>query len=587
LGGVVEGLFLITVLCQPAYLAAFTISETRIASMLHGDTSSYEAANIPNRSNQNSDGSLNDKPTLQGTRLFPDLADRPIALFEADGSESAIDRTKAALLDITTEMVGPTDGLEDSDLSPTPAGFTYFGQFVFHDIVFSEIFGIPKPTGGAPHLKNASSQGLDLSGLYGRGPVVDAHLYDVPDGDDLSACRFPLGLPRRKDSKLPIDCNTMRGRDLPRIDMSGRFMNVKGRRRPYRPLVADPRNDDNLVLSQLLCTLMGIHNRIVDVLLATSAPDPAEAYKRARVFLTSVYRAVVINDYMKRILAPELWAYFFDGQDFRGRGVSALGTFNALPLEFTFGASRFAHAMVRQFYVVNASSVDQPADLRKMLSFSSQRPGGEIPIPENWIVDWTRFASSDAPTKAQCARRISPFLSKELTAAELSAELDGTARPVAFMDCWRCYDLGLPSGQDVAGAVSAAVGNQMEVRVLTGDDMLPTLPCAERYLYNAGRLKAALQRHPEFLNATPLSYYIIQEASVLGNDGAFLGPVGSYVVAATVASALFKATDADLLPRRLVPDVEPTTLAGLLDLNDVEKTPDAALELFLDRSINQ
>jgi hypothetical protein len=555
--------------------------------MLHGDTSSYEAANIPNRSNQNSDGSLNDQPTLQGTRLFPDLADRHIALFEADGSDSAIERTKAALLDITAEMVGPTDGLEDGDLSPTPAGFTYFGQFVFHDIVFSEIFGLPKPTGATHHLKNASSQGLDLSGLYGRGPVVDAHLYDVPDGEDLSACRFPLGLPCRKDGKRPVDRKAVRGRDLPRIDMSGRFMNVNGRRRPFRPLVADPRNDDNLVLSQLLCTLMGIHNRIVDLLLATSAAGPADAYKRARVFLTSVYRAVVINDYMKRILAPDMWAYFFDGQEFRGRGVSALGTFNALPLEFTFGASRFAHAMVRQFYVVNDSSVEQPADLRKMLSFSSLRPGGDIPIPENWIVDWTRFAATDTPSKAQSARRISPFLSKEMTTADLSAELDGTARPVAFMDCWRCYDLRLPSGQDVAAAVNTAMGGEMVVRVLQGDDMLPTLPCAGRYLYNAGRLRTALQRHPEFLNATPLSYYILQEASFLGNDGAYLGPVGSYVVAATVASALFKATDADLAPRRLVPDVEPTTLAGLLDLNDAAKTSDAALELLLNGSISR
>ncbi|MEP6564562.1 MAG: peroxidase family protein [Mesorhizobium sp.] len=546
--------------------------------MLHGETSSYEAANTPNRSGQDLDGSLNDKPTLQGIRLFPSLKDRPIALFEATVGVSAIDRTKAALLDITTEMVGPSDGLEESDLSPTPAGFTYFGQFVFHDIVFSEIFGLPKPTGKIHHLKNASSQGLDLSGLYGRGPVVDGHLYDVPDGADLAACRFPIGLPCMKDSKLPVDGKSEQGRDLPRIDMSGKFMDVEGCRPPYRPLVADPRNDDNLVLSQLLCTLMRIHNRIVDLLLASGTPDPAEAYKRARVYLTSVYRTVVINDYMKRILAPEVWAYFFDGEDFSGPGVSTLRTFNALPLEFTFGASRFAHAMVRQFYVVNDTSVEAPANLRKMLTFSSLRPDGDIPVPLNWIVDWSRFAATETPSKVQSARRIGPFLSKELTIANLSAELDGTPRPVAFMDCWRCYDLSLPSGQDVSGAVKAALADSgIDVPVLQGDDMLPTAACAERYVYNAGRLRAALQRHPDFLSQTPLSYYIVQEAAVLGNDGAHLGPVGSYVVGATIASALFKAIDADPAPRRFIPYVEPKTLAGLLDLNDALKTPDEAL----------
>ncbi|QPC92004.1 peroxidase family protein [Mesorhizobium sp. INR15] len=546
--------------------------------MLHGETSAFEAANVPNRSGQDLDGALNDKPTLQGIRLFPTLADMPIALFEATQDESAIDRTKAALLDITTEMVGPSDGLEDGDLSPTPAGFTYFGQFVFHDIVFSEVFGFPRPTGKIHHLKNASSQGLDLSGLYGRGPVVDGHLYDVPDGTDLSPCRFPIGLPCMKNSKLPVDGTSEQGRDLPRIDMSGKFMDVEGRRAPYRPLVADPRNDDNLVLSQLLCTLMRIHNRIVDLLLANGTVDPAEAYKQARVYLTSVYRTVIMNDYMKRILAPEIWAYFFDGEDFRGPGVSTLGTFNALPLEFTFGASRFAHAMVRQFYVVNDTSVEEPANLRKMLSFSSLRPDGDIPVPVNWIVDWSRFAATNTPSRAQSARRIGPFLSKELTIAGLSAELDGTVRPVAFMDCWRCYDLSLPSGQDAAGAVKAAVGDSgIDVPVLQGDDMLPTAACASRYVYNAGRLREALQRHPDFLSQTPLSYYIIQEAAVLGNDGTHLGPVGSYVVGATVASALFKAVDADLAPRRFIPDVEPKTLEGLLDLSDAAKVSDEVL----------
>ncbi|MBZ9676201.1 peroxidase family protein [Mesorhizobium sp. ES1-1] len=546
--------------------------------MLHGETSSFEAANIPNRSNQSSDHGLNDQPTLQGMRLFPSLADMPIALFAATENESAIDRTKAALLDITAEMVGPIDGLEDRDLSPTPAGFTYFGQFVFHDIVFSQIFGLPQPAGKIHHLKNASSQGLDLSGLYGRGPTVDAHLYDYPDGADFTACRFPIGLPCMKDTMLPVDRRVAPGRDLPRIDMSGGFINAESRRAPYRPLVADPRNDDNLVLSQLLCTLMCIHNRIVDLLLGSGTSDPAEAYRRARIYLTSVYRTVIINDYLRKILAPEIWDHFFASDDFQGKGVSALETFNALPLEFTFGASRFAHAMVRQFYVVNDSSVGTPANLRKMLSFSSLRPGGEIPIPENWVVDWSRFASADPESKAQSARRISPFLSKELSIAGLSAELNGTVRPVAFMDCWRCYDLGLPSGQDLAGAVKAAlVDDAIDVPVLAGDDMLPTAACAERYVYNAGRLRAALQRNPQFLAQTPLSYYIIQEASVLGGDGSHLGPVGSYVVGATIASALFKAPDTNFSSGRLIADVKPKTLAGLLDLNDTAKVPDEVL----------
>jgi hypothetical protein len=550
--------------------------------MLHGETSSYGAANAPNRSSEDAGDPLNDGQAQQGVRLFPALVHEPIPLFPATQNESAIERTKAALLDITREMVGPTDGAEGEDLSPTPAGFTYFGQFVFHDIVFSQIFGLPRPTGKVHHLKNASSQGLDLSGLYGQGPIVDAHLYDVPAGGGLAACRFPIGLPCMKGSKEPVDCEAEKGRDLPRVDLSGRFISAEGRPvgyspLPYRPLVADPRNDDNLVLSQLLCTLMVIHNRIVD-LIDPEGAKPADAYRRARSYLTSVYRTVVIDDYLRRVLHPGVWDHFFGTDDFLGLGVSALETFNALPLEFTFGASRFAHAMVRQAYVVNASSVEEPANLRKMMSFSSLRPGGDIPIPIDWTVDWARFAETDGPGKPQGARRIGPFLSKELTAADLSAELDGTVRPVAFMDCWRCYDLKLPSGQKAAEAVKAALaGGGIEVPVLTGNQMLPTQACSERYVYNSGRLKDALLRHPEFLDATPLSYYIMQEASVLGDDGAFLGPVGSYVVAATVASALFRSVDFDPGAGRLIPDVEPKTLAGLLALGDTDPASTAKL----------
>lgn len=581
-------LFLFPNPCQTARLAAFTLLENEVTFMLHGDTSSSAAATAPNLSSEDVGDPLNDGQAQQGVRLFPLLVHEPIPLFPATQDESAIERTKAALVDITTAMVGPSDGVEGEDLSPTPAGFTYFGQFVFHDIVFSQIFGLPRPTGKIQHLKNASSQGLDLSGLYGRGPAVDAHLYDVSAGADPTACRFPIGLPCMRGSSEPIDRKTVKGRDLPRIDLSGRFISKDGRPPeyqplPFRPLVADPRNDDNLVLSQLLCTLMVIHNRIVG-LIDPEGAKPADAYRRARAYLTSVYRTVVIDDYLQRMLHPGVWEHFFGRPDFLGDGVSALEPFNALPLEFTFGASRFAHAMVRQSYVVNEHSVEERATLPKMLSFSSLRPGGQIPIPENWTVDWKHFALTEGLEKPQGARRIGPFLSKELTVAGLSAELDGTIRPVAFMDCWRCYDLKLPSGQKVAEAVGAALAESgIEVPVLTkkNNKMLPTEACSRRYVYNAGRLREALLRHPEFLDATPLSYYIIQEASVLGDDGAFLGPVGSYVVAATVASALFRSPDFNPGAGRLIPDVEPKTLEGLLQLGDTDLVTDEDFRVLI------
>jgi hypothetical protein len=56
--------------------------------------------------------------------------------------------------------------------------------------------------------------------------------------------------------------------------------------------------------------------------------------------------------------------------------------------------------------------------------------------------------------------------------------------------------------------------------------------------YQMESLERALRQHPEFLQDTPLSYYVLQEAAVLGDNGAHLGPLGSYIVAMSALLAL-------------------------------------------------
>ncbi len=512
---------------------------------------------------------------LRRRLLFPELAESPISLI---GNGDAVERTQEALSEITSRMLGPTDG---ADPSRNPSAFTYFGQFVFHDIVFSRVFGSP----GDGMVQNEVSGSLDLSGLYGRGPVVDPHLYDHASDTDTSLCRFPLGLPNVSDAavKCPVNGAVERARDLPRIDGGSGFLAIHGRKGPYRPLVGDPRNDDNLILSQMQCTLMQAHNRLIDVQVKRYGVPPLEAFDRARAYMTSAYRGVVVADYLKRLLMPEIWAYFFDGEDFHGPGASTLRPLADLPLEFAFGGSRFAHAMVRDRYRINESfDEQQPGTLREVLSFSSQRLNGDVPIRVNWAVDWTRFAEGGETVAPQCARRISPFLVLELAQVKHVKDLDGTARSIAFMDNWRCYHLGLPSGQSMAAAVAGALaGTGAAVPVLSGNDMLPTAACRKRYAYHAGELAKVLLKYPDFLAETPLSYYILQEASVLGEDGNRLGPVGSYVVGATVASAL-NATDSDL-QTLLRPVAEPRTLTGLLRLADERLVSDEDLIAYLEQ----
>lgn len=553
--------------------------------MLHGDIAPFLEEIESDDPLQQPDG---EGQPAAGSRLFPHPERRGgsrVEMPRSPGSEIAAPQIKAMLDEIAGCMVGPNDR-EDlaGALSPTPAAFTYFGQFVFHDMVFSRVFGVEPGRRRNRNLRNAVSFGLDLSGLYGRGPSVDGHLYDTPEASRSGTCRFPLGLPRMPDGS-PVEAASCPGWDVPRIDLGGGFISARGRQTSYRPLIADARNDDNLMLSQLLATLMCTHNRLVDVQFGNGVRNATLAYDKARTFLTSAYRRAVIHDYLRRVLHPGIWALFFsETGDSRGPHVDGLRRrgLSSLPVEFTFGAARFAHAMVRRSYRVNHQFDMEPGNLQEMLSFSSQRENGDVPVPVKWIVDWKRFAGDG--DGVQRARRISPFLSPSLTYAHIKlARDDERPRSVAFMDCWRGYQLNLPTGQAVAaelGALLAGIDGAPSVTLLTGEAMLPTDACRRRYPASARALTDALQKWPDFLTDTPLFYYVLQEASVDGEDGARLGPVGSYIVGAAMAASLFLSRDSEVRPQN-VSDSEIDTLAELLALCDPAQKSDEELVRLL------
>ena len=58
-----------------------------------------------------------------------------------------------------------------------PAGFTYLGQFVDHDITFDATTSFERAQD--PHaLMNFRTPRFDLDSVYGAGPVVQPYLYD-------------------------------------------------------------------------------------------------------------------------------------------------------------------------------------------------------------------------------------------------------------------------------------------------------------------------------------------------------------------------------------------------------------------------
>jgi hypothetical protein len=63
--------------------------------------------------------------------------------------------------------------------SNVPAGFTYLGQFIDHDITRDETEGFP-PINDPQLIKQGRSVTLDLDSLYGQGPKRQPGLYN-PD----------------------------------------------------------------------------------------------------------------------------------------------------------------------------------------------------------------------------------------------------------------------------------------------------------------------------------------------------------------------------------------------------------------------
>src|SRR5881296_2885827 len=128
----------------------------------------------------------------------------------------------------------PKDG-KDEEESGIPALYTYLGQFIDHDITFDPASSLQKQN-DPNALVDFRTPALDLDNVYGRGPDDQPYLY-MPDSRT-----FVLG------DKLTGSKHT--ANDLPRFN--------------GRALIGDPRNDENVIVSQLQGLFLQFHNRFAD-----------------------------------------------------------------------------------------------------------------------------------------------------------------------------------------------------------------------------------------------------------------------------------------------------------------------------------
>jgi hypothetical protein len=366
-----------------------------------------------------------------------------------------------------------------------PAGYTYFGQFVDHDITFDPLSVLQKAN-DPDALVDFRTPRFDLDSVYGGGPSGAPYLYESNS-------------PSNRGVKLLVGHNDENAGferdDLPR--------NQQG-----RALIGDPRNDENLIVSQLQLLFVRFHAKVVDRVRKATPLEGAELFAEAQRVVRWHYQWIVTHDFLERIAGKPVAAAAFAGRRF-----FTWQNEPYMPVEFSGAAYRFGHSMVRQAYDLNEAIQDIPVFADADKPDPLEHLGGFRRLPGAWSVDWSFFFKTSS-RKPQSSRRIDTRLSPTLF--KLPTGLDSGRHALAQLNLRRGRALGLPSGQDVAGAIGATplAGSAL------GLDSID-LPAAG---------KAKLQA------ATPLWYYVLREAEVGGGEQ--LGPVGGTIVAEVLVGLL-------------------------------------------------
>jgi hypothetical protein len=457
--------------------------------------------------------------------LLLELQDDPDNLLPVAG------KTRDDLVDLGKSMSTVFGG--DSNI---PAAYTYFGQFVDHDITF-ETSSAPGSQLVAPDLTPLPLQRIRQETQNLRTGALDLDsVYGLPA--PRRGAKMRLGEVAQSGNRPPgkDDFN-----DLPR---EGRSVDVVHDR---AALIGDPRNDENLIIAQLHLAFLRAHNELV---------DQGNGFNSARRTLRQHYQHIVLHDFLKRIADPQI----VDDTIEQNRVYDPNDEDFFMPLEFAVAAYRLGHSMIRGNYNFNVNF--QPATLDQLFTFTalSGQLGEFDTLPELWIIEWENFVDAGAPfTKA---RRIDTKLVEPLEHLRMvtGEEEAGLARRLAVRNLLRGYLLRMPTGQAVARALKQTLQGVRDIPVL-GPNRIRQGAASEEQVQ-------ALE-DGGFLQRTPLWYYILAEAAELG-DGQRLGPVGSTIVAEVLVGLVRRSANSILLAQNWQPTL-PSEEPGKFTLTDLLK----------------
>ena len=360
--------------------------------------------------------------------------------------------------DSTTDPRAEAANPEDNYL--IPSGYTYLLQFIAHDLVAS-VVSQSVNRGAVPEIQNARARGLMLDTLYGDGPDLQASVYEFSERHHEKQGHIPRTGLRVGLKRAPLDAQDLfcLNRDIGRGIAS--FTTDEGRETDdekkwaTEAFVADSRNDSHALISQTTVLFHYLHNYL-EMFFRKAVPTHARwsnvelAYRQylaARLIVTVLYRDIIKRDVLKRILHKDIYELYMDpakSPPFLGRTRS----FPEIPFEFSHGAFRFAHSMVRDQYDINSNSTGRQAEAA--LRQSSLRHPEAMPVDQAWIIDWSLFFEV-SQRQPNYSRRIGPNFATFLRGGDIFSGIRGQTEDegLVFRDILSALYTEMPSVSEI------------------------------------------------------------------------------------------------------------------------------------------
>ena len=334
-------------------------------------------------------------------RMFPGLP----APSASEDALIALGRSGAVMDDASAP-----DGGSSADNQRIPAGWTFFGQFIAHDITADR--SLLQHHANVDELRNFRTPRPDLESVYAAGPSGTPYLYNLNDPD-----KFLLGLN-----------DAGRENDLPR--------NSQG-----RALIGDPRDDVHSIIAQLHLAFLRFHNRVVDWVRDQGVPG-TEVFSEAQRLVRWHYQWIVVHEFLPLTVGQSLV------DDILGNGPRHYRWEDRpfIPIEFSDAAYRYGHSQIRAIYQLNAEAQGRVFP----------ECAGARPIPQERVIDWRYFFPLDdmqlpQPTRLIDARLVHPLI--DLPESVVGQTEIPEHHSLAVRDLLRGYALDLPSGEAVAKAM--------------------------------------------------------------------------------------------------------------------------------------